>query len=575
MRIYSVQFLSRLRVLAPVSLLLLAACSSGGGGDSGTTPPPASYSVGGTVGGLTGTGLVLQNNGVDDLAITASGAFTFTTKITSGAAYAVTVKTQPVNQLCTVSNGTGTISANVTNVSVACVATFAVGGYINSAAAACDAQVCGGPTLLNNGSDALAIDTIPGPTLPASFTFATRIPTGGSYDVTQLVRASAPSQDCTVTSGGTGTVGSTDVNTVVVDCMPYSANPKLALVAKRSANSVDSYVIGGAGALTAGGTIATGDQPIAVAATPGGTHAYVVNNGTGNISAYSVNSTSGAFTPLAGSPYTTVNLPMSIAIHPSGKFAFVAGLANTIQGQIAAYSIDAISGVLSVIDLDPGTGTTLATGKDPYEISIDPSGRFVYVANYTADTVSAYTVDQATGVLTSVGTVASAAGAGPISVAIDPLGNCALVANNKDNTVSAYSINQTSGALTAVGTPLAAGTAPRSVAFDPNGTYAYVANAGDGVAASDVSGYSFDPASCVFTQIDLAPADTATLNIAAGITPISISVDPSGQYVYVANTASANVSVYTTDPSGVSGALTAGTPVSTGTGPSSVTVMSQ
>ena len=45
--------------------------------------------------GLTGSGLVLQNNGGDDLAISANGSFIFTTPITNGASYAVTVKSQP------------------------------------------------------------------------------------------------------------------------------------------------------------------------------------------------------------------------------------------------------------------------------------------------------------------------------------------------------------------------------------------------------------------------------------------------------------------------------------------------
>ena len=87
------------------------------GGDVATTP---TYSVGGTVSGLTGT-LVLQDNGGDNLSLTANGSFTFPTKLTSGAAYAVSVKTQPTGQTCAVSGGTGTVgAANVTSVVVTC-----------------------------------------------------------------------------------------------------------------------------------------------------------------------------------------------------------------------------------------------------------------------------------------------------------------------------------------------------------------------------------------------------------------------------------------------------------------------
>lgn len=83
------------------------------------------YSVDGTVTGLAGT-VVLQNNGGDDLTITADESFTFETALADGSAYAVTVSTQPFGQTCTISNGSGTISsANVSNVSVSCVSSVA------------------------------------------------------------------------------------------------------------------------------------------------------------------------------------------------------------------------------------------------------------------------------------------------------------------------------------------------------------------------------------------------------------------------------------------------------------------
>ncbi|MBU0505581.1 MAG: Ig-like domain-containing protein [bacterium] len=77
------------------------------------------YAVGGTVTGLSGT-VVLQNNAADDLTVTANGSFTFDTDIASGETYTVTVETQPGSQTCTVTQGTGTISDDVTNVSVSC-----------------------------------------------------------------------------------------------------------------------------------------------------------------------------------------------------------------------------------------------------------------------------------------------------------------------------------------------------------------------------------------------------------------------------------------------------------------------
>ena len=62
---------------------------------------------------------MLQDNGGDDLSVTANGSFTFATSLASGAAYSVTVKTNPSGQTCTVASGSGTVgSANVTSVAV-------------------------------------------------------------------------------------------------------------------------------------------------------------------------------------------------------------------------------------------------------------------------------------------------------------------------------------------------------------------------------------------------------------------------------------------------------------------------
>lgn len=81
------------------------------------------YTIGGTVSGLAGSGLVLQQNGGDNLAVGADGTFTFATPIDDGANYSVTVFAQPGNpaQTCTVENGSGIVAgANVDSVAVSC-----------------------------------------------------------------------------------------------------------------------------------------------------------------------------------------------------------------------------------------------------------------------------------------------------------------------------------------------------------------------------------------------------------------------------------------------------------------------
>jgi len=167
------------------------------------------FTVGGTVGGLAGSGLVLQNNGGDNLSIGSDGGFTFATAIPSGVPYNVTVAAQPTGptQSCTVTNGSGVVGAgNVTNVSVSCVTTeFSIGGSVSGLNGT-------GLVLQNNGADDLPIAS------NGSFTFASSLLTGTGYNVTVAQQPSNPLQACTVTNG-VGTVGGANVVTVAVSCV--------------------------------------------------------------------------------------------------------------------------------------------------------------------------------------------------------------------------------------------------------------------------------------------------------------------------------------------------------------------
>jgi hypothetical protein len=105
--------------LALVSLVALFGIACGS--SPGKIP---TCTVGGTVSGLSGTptALVIQNDGGDDLTITANGSFTFPTSVGRGETFQVTVKSQPTcpGYTCTVSGGTGTAIASVTSVSIDC-----------------------------------------------------------------------------------------------------------------------------------------------------------------------------------------------------------------------------------------------------------------------------------------------------------------------------------------------------------------------------------------------------------------------------------------------------------------------
>ncbi len=166
------------------------------------------YTVGGTVVGLTGTALVLQNNLGSDATVKANGAFTFATPVESGKGYSVTIKTQPSSpsQVCTVSGGAGFVNeANVSSVVVNCGTNFVVGGTITG--------LDGTVILKNSGGDALTL------TANGSFAFPSPIATGTLYAVTVSAQPAYPprTQVCTVTNGS-GTVGAANVTTVSVAC---------------------------------------------------------------------------------------------------------------------------------------------------------------------------------------------------------------------------------------------------------------------------------------------------------------------------------------------------------------------
>jgi hypothetical protein len=90
---------------------------------SGGSAPSGSYTIGGTVSGLTTSGLILEeiSAGLPNLTINASGSFTFSGSVPDGASYDVRVRQQPTGQTCSVLGGTGTVGgANVTSITVTC-----------------------------------------------------------------------------------------------------------------------------------------------------------------------------------------------------------------------------------------------------------------------------------------------------------------------------------------------------------------------------------------------------------------------------------------------------------------------
>ncbi|AOW12377.1 hypothetical protein LPB72_07995 [Hydrogenophaga crassostreae] len=162
------------------------------------------YSVGGSISGLgSGKSVTLQNNAGNDLIRTQNGNFGFSQLLTYGVAYAVSVKTQPVDQTCSVANGLDTVSGQVSTVAVTCVDHVSVGGSVSGLGA-------GNPVVLTlNGAGDLSLGS------NGAFTFANKTPLGAAYVVG--VKTQPNGQTCGV-SNATGTANAA-VGNVGVQCV--------------------------------------------------------------------------------------------------------------------------------------------------------------------------------------------------------------------------------------------------------------------------------------------------------------------------------------------------------------------
>jgi 6-phosphogluconolactonase (cycloisomerase 2 family) len=650
------------------------------------------FTVGGTVTGLAGTGLQIQNNAGDTLSVTQNGSFTFATSVGSGANYSIGISTSPVNpiQLCTLTNGSGTVgNANVTNATLDCktqnprvaLSLNYYGGsanvYLTDAASGqlrLRSVIKAGNTpitfygdkagkflfFLNQGTaqspfalppipqtssslsafifdpptgDAREVAGSPYPTssgLPAA-TGLTALPGDGFLYATNSslnnIEGFAVGATGTLTSVGSPFATGTGPNPVTFDNAGH-----FGYVSNQTSSSIFVYGVNSTtGALTEvqANRVATGVSPGPVSLTADGKFAYVLN--LGSISAFSVNSSSGALSAIAGNPFPVPgfagggnNSLQTLIFNPNGKSLYIKNDGGTGTGSLAAFSIDSSTGALAPLSgspfplgvsatglagLDPAgrflyvanqgictvangcnpsttsTGSISAFSLDaagvptalaglpavtppPYQLSVDPTGRFLYEASIDADEVISYSIDQTTAALTKLsagGT--SRTGGEPVFIgALVAPGNStpytfspkfAYVPNVADNTISTYSSDPATGKLSAVGTPLPSGVAPQAVAVSRRGDVAFVASAGATpmTTAGTVSAYAINAATGALSGIGGS--------LPTGKGPSSLAADRTGRFLYVANAYDATISGYAVDL--VSGALTvngAPTPVS-------------
>jgi 6-phosphogluconolactonase (cycloisomerase 2 family) len=418
----------------------------------------AKYTVGGTLTGLHGTGLVLQDNGGKLLTLDSSGEFTLSDRLQNKDSYSVTVATQPTNpaQTCSVRNGSGTIGkTNVTNVIVVCIEAGRFAYVANQSSNNISAYAI---------SSSGALGTIAGS--PFATTEATPIaltvdPNGqflyvvnnGSNDVSTFAI-----DDVTGELSSAGFPAPTGSGPVAVTIDPTD---HFLYVANLTSNSVSAFSIDQASGLLSavtGSPFAIGVGPSSLKVDPNGNFLYVANFDGADVSVLQIDPLNGALTAVSGSPFGAGTGPDSVVVDPTGAFAYVA---NQTSQSISEYAINASSGALTAV-----SGSPLGVSVSPESVGVDPAGRYIYVANAPANNqVSSYSITPASGALTLSSSVA--AGTLPASVAVDPAGGFIYVANDNSGDISVYSVDSGSGALAAVsGSPFGAGSAPRSIAID-------------------------------------------------------------------------------------------------------------
>jgi 6-phosphogluconolactonase len=197
---------------------------------------------------------------------------------------------------------------------------------------------------------------------------------------------------------------------------------------------------------------------------------WVATQGDQMVRAYTISQTNGSINPIGtnGTPVATGVQPTAMTITPDGRTMFIVNAEGTVTnpgGTVTAYTIKA-DGTLAA------SGTGIKAGQIPIALAVDPSGKFLFVANQgtssdvTSGTISVFSVSGTTlspPVNFPTELPSDVSGSGPSAVAVSPAGNFLYVANQFSNTVQSYSFDA-SGALTPIGT-YAVGTNPSGLAF--------------------------------------------------------------------------------------------------------------
>ncbi|MBA3456707.1 MAG: lactonase family protein, partial [Deltaproteobacteria bacterium] len=252
------------------------------------------------------------------------------------------------------------------------------------------------------------------------------------------------------------------------------------------------------------------------AAIPSKLVAYV--SGGTHIAWYDVDRATGALHPI--STVVAVRGPASFLAHRGSTLYAVAESDN----RVGAYAVAPATGALTFIN------DVAAGGTGPTHVSVDATGRHVFVANYSNGTVSVFPVQAGGGLGAAAQTLTP--GANAHMIAPDPTNRSVFVPCLGANIVAQYRFEPTTGVLTP-STPAsvatASGAGPRHIAFAPDGMFAYVINELD----STMSAFTLDPATGRLTSIQTL--STRAAGATGTNTTAEVVVHPTGKYLYGSN----------------------------------------
>jgi 6-phosphogluconolactonase (cycloisomerase 2 family) len=542
------------------------------------------YTIGGTVTGLSGSGLALANNGANNFTVSGNGAFTFTTSVASGGTYAVTVAAQPTNppQTCALANASGTVaSTNITNVAVNCTTnTYSVVAYVSGLTGT-------GLTLTYNGGTPVAINRN-GPTVMAS-----SLAIGTLYAVAIAGQPANPAQTC-VLSNGSGTIATANVTSISV----YCPNPvgRFAYVVGAGTTSPSSsggtpgtlspYSIDsttGALTLVSGSTVATGPRVSWFQPVPNSHFAWALNIAdrtsydtayeSSGIYVYTVDPTTGLLSPASGNPFQQLdgsgNSPncgsglggagetQYVALYPSGTFGFASnnGEIGASNASLWHFTVDPTTGAPQ-----PLTANPVACG--PSQFIFDASGRFAYVGT---NGIASYSVDPTTGGLTQLS--GSPINANAQNLYTDPAGRF-VYATAGGNLIQTLDIDFTTGKLTPIGSSPLVTNYFYGMAIEPRGRFAYATTA-DGIAV-----YTIDPSTGALSPA--AGVATVAVTIPNIVVPTALQIDPSGRFAYMTvevGNGHTGVNAYTIDATTGALTLVSGSPFAVAANPGNPSVI--